>query len=255
MIRFLRWVSLVATLGLTSTLEYSGGIAAGLTAPLPFVGWPIAVLLPISVDAYVMAALLSGRDVVPALVLLEAAVITGAAHSHTDDPGTLLLAIVVGTALTAVLWRVDALFHAEAAERARAAGQERQAREAEAKAAIAAEQARRERAQIEATQRAAEATGAVHVTATARSISKAPPTPKAITRSGPSRAPGKAALRDALPEDGTPIARQAWMAAAGITSNSTFKNAAADLVDRGEAVRLSPGVYRRAVGQPEAVAR
>lgn len=133
MIRAIRWASLLAVFALTSTLEYEAGIAAGLDE------WQ-ACALPVAVDGYALFAWLSGRDLWPALIAMEASVVVGAAHAHLEDPGTFWLAVGVGTMLTAVAFRINRLFHddldaAGAAARAEAA---REAVVAELRAAAAA---------------------------------------------------------------------------------------------------------------------
>lgn len=109
----LRWVALAATLTLTSHAEWQAGVAAGLPPAL-------ALVLPLSIDCYVVAALLGGRDVLPALALLWASVVAGSVHA-AHEPRELAGGIALGTALTVALWRVDLLFRAAATEPADAA--------------------------------------------------------------------------------------------------------------------------------------
>jgi hypothetical protein len=107
----LRRVSLAATLGQTSYAEWSAGVAAhqpawhAFGASRPEIG--LAMLLPLSIDCYVVYALESrgGREAAVALGILSASVIVGSLHAAQDvrEGAT---AAAVGLVLVAVLWRL-----------------------------------------------------------------------------------------------------------------------------------------------------
>jgi hypothetical protein len=150
MIRLLRWGSLLATLTLTAQFEWHAGVFVGLD-------WRLALALPLAVDCYAMAALLTGRDRGFALVVLWCSVAAGAVHAATDWR-VAGMGILLASFLTLVLWRVDELFRhdLDAKTAARAAATERAAQaERDAVAVRAREVAAAERAANATTERPA----------------------------------------------------------------------------------------------------
>lgn len=148
----LRWVALAAGLVVSSRFEYAAGVAVGLGAA--------AYAVPVMVDAYAVGALMAGRDVRAALTLLWASIVTGALHRALTMPdapagargvaGQVALAVAVASLTSGVIWRVDALVHADTVA-AETAERDAYARElAQARADLASARADAARAHADA---------------------------------------------------------------------------------------------------------
>lgn len=97
-------ISLVAGVGFTASAEYQ--LARTIGAPVP-----VAVLLPLALDVYVVAAIRRsrGRDIALSLVLMGVAQV--AAHVLEANVATVSVPIVAAVSLLVplVIWRVHAL--------------------------------------------------------------------------------------------------------------------------------------------------
>lgn len=110
-LRFLPALTLVAVLTITASAEFE--LARTVLDLPPYIAWA----LPVAVDSYVLAALRSGRDVVPALAVMAGSLAASmGAHlaSASNDgplPGHVVApaATAIMTVLVAVAWRVHVL--------------------------------------------------------------------------------------------------------------------------------------------------
>jgi hypothetical protein len=203
LIRALVFVSLAATLTLGAHAEFSAGQFVGMGV--------LAPVLPAAIDCYVLAALISGLDVWPSLLILATSVAGGEAYIGSQAKHasalTIGLGAGVGLLLVVVLLRVEELAkkvsaQAAAAQAAKVAAQradveERQARRlaeqhqqaeaaaalqrAEQEAAIRLEQERRWSAEQESARKIREAREFAEIAAT-HPAPKSPPQRPAAQR-------------------------------------------------------------------------
>jgi hypothetical protein len=110
-LRFLPALTLVAVLTITASAEFE--LARTVLDLPPYIAWA----LPVAVDSYVLAALRSGRDVVPALAVMAGSLAASmwahvaAASSDGPLPGHVVAPAATGimTVLVVVAWRVHVL--------------------------------------------------------------------------------------------------------------------------------------------------
>lgn len=205
-------ITLVAVLVLSAQYEYAAGQAAGL-------GWWAAAAVPVMVDSYALVAVLTARDVRPAMVVLGVSLFAGALHRALAVPGARLddgawvtgqvvsAGVLVGLIVT-VLWRSEASARDHLAARAAAArvqaeadraAAERARTDAEAARAAAAEavkvaawraereavaQREHELAVAKVTADAQVAAAAAAARTVARPAARTPRTPRPDTRTG-----------------------------------------------------------------------
>lgn len=99
LVRLLPWASLLATIALTASAEAAAGEALGLG--------PMAWVLPVAIDCYVIGAVAARRDLLPALLVLAGAVAAG--HWLTAPDAMRIPSALLGPVLALVLWRVEVL--------------------------------------------------------------------------------------------------------------------------------------------------
>jgi hypothetical protein len=110
-LRFLPALTLVAVLTITASAEFE--LARTVLDLPPYIAWA----LPVAVDSYVLAALRSGRDVVPALAVMAGSLAASmgahlaAVNGDGSLPGHVVAPAATGimTVLVAVAWRVHVL--------------------------------------------------------------------------------------------------------------------------------------------------
>jgi hypothetical protein len=110
-LRFLPALTLLAVLTITASAEFE--LARTVLDLPPYIAWA----LPVAVDSYVLAALRSGRDVVPALAVMAGSLAASmgahlaAASAEGPLPGHVVAPAATGimTVLVVVAWRVHVL--------------------------------------------------------------------------------------------------------------------------------------------------
>ncbi|MFD0449458.1 hypothetical protein ACFQ10_55080, partial [Streptomyces indonesiensis] len=98
----LGWLAMAASVAVAAQGEWSLAVACGFST------W-VAAALPVAIDAYAIRAMQTGREVLPAVLLMVAT--NAASHLHHGGrlPVSPWLVVAVSAIAPTVLWRVHAL--------------------------------------------------------------------------------------------------------------------------------------------------
>lgn len=98
----LGWLAMAASITVAAQGEWSLAVACGFSTV-------VAAALPVAIDAYAIRAMQTGREVLPAVLLMVAT--NAAAHLHHGGrlPVSPWLVVAVSAIAPTVLWRVHAL--------------------------------------------------------------------------------------------------------------------------------------------------
>lgn len=98
----LGWLAMAASVVVAAHGEWSLAVACGF-------GSVVAAALPVAIDAYAIRAMQSGREVLPAVLLMIATNAASHLHGGGQLPVSPWLVVAVSAIAPTVLWRVHAL--------------------------------------------------------------------------------------------------------------------------------------------------